>query len=168
MAKILVLAIGNPIRCDDAVAIEVARGLREKAVSEDVDIKVTSETGVNLLDLIVDYEKLIIVDSIQTEGGKAGSIYRFTEKELESPDYVQFSHGTGIAAALKLAEKMKLSVPEEITFYAVEIEKGDVFGEGLSKKVEETVPRTIELIEEEMDNCRSAPITHCGSAKEGG
>ena len=155
MAKILVLGIGNPIRHDDGVAIEIVRRLREKIDSEGVDIKETCEAGLNLLDLMIDYERLLIVDSIQTEGGRAGDIYRFTQKELKSPSHLQFSHNTGIPALLRLAEKMKLSLSEEITFYAIEIEKGNVFGEGLTENVEEAVPRAVELIAEEIRNHRS-------------
>ena len=163
MAKTLVLGIGNPIRYDDGVAIEIVRRLREKTDSQDVDMKETSEAGLNLLDLMAGYEKVIIVDSIQTKGGNAGKIYRFTQKELKSPRGFQFSHNTGMRSVLKLAKEMELPLCEDITFYAVEIEKADAFGEGLTIKVEQSIPGAVELIEKEINKtvCHVAESCHC-------
>ncbi|MFH1413472.1 MAG: hydrogenase maturation protease [Candidatus Omnitrophota bacterium] len=155
--KTLILGMGNTIRGDDAVGIEVVRRLREKINLQDLHIKETEEAGFNLLDFIVGYEKIIIVDSIKTSTGQAGDIYRFTQKDFKLSLNSQFSHGAGIAMVFAWAQKLKLPTPREIIFYAIEIEKADVFGEGLTKRIEEVIiPKVAGLIEEELGSCVDA------------
>ena len=146
--KTLILGIGNTIRCDDGAGIEVVRRLTKKIKSENVVLKETSEAGFNLLDIIIGYERLIIVDSIQTKDRRIGDIYQFNLVDLKSSIHPQFSHQIDIPAVLSLGEKINLAVPKEITFFAIEIEKGDVFGQGLTKKVGEAVYRVVKLIME--------------------
>ncbi|MFH1413257.1 MAG: hydrogenase maturation protease [Candidatus Omnitrophota bacterium] len=146
----LILGIGNTIRLDDRVGIEVVRRLAEKITLEDTHIKESSEAGFNLLDLILGYQKLIIVDSIQTKDGKSGDIYRLTKSDFTFSLDPCFSHNSGLARVFAWAERAKLPVPKDIIFYAIEIKKCDIFGEGLTREVEMAIPELIKLIEEEI------------------
>lgn len=150
MKKTLILGVGNTLLGNDGVGIEVVRKLKEDVKFKDVDIEETSEAGINLLAPLVGYEKLIIVDSIQTRAGKAGAIYRFRQKDLKSSSRLRLSHNTGISTVLALGKKMRLSLPKKVTFFAVEIEKEDVFGEGFTGKVKEAIPMVVELIKKEV------------------
>jgi hydrogenase maturation protease len=150
MKKTLVLGIGNTIRGDDGVGIETVRRLREWIGPPDVDIKETSESGFTLLSVITDYDGAIIVDSIRTKQGKVGEIYRFSKKDLSLLNPIQFSHNTGIPDVLAWAEKMGISLPKKIIFYAVEIGKCDTYSEGLTKNVERVIPDVIDLIKTEI------------------
>lgn len=150
MNKILVLGIGNTIRGDDGVGIETVRRLREWAVPPDVDIKETSESGFNLLSVITDYDGAIIVDSIRIKQGKAGEIYRFIKKDLSLCNPIQFSHNTGIPNILAWAEKIGISLPKEIIFYAIGIRKCDGYSEVLTKNVEKAIPDVVDLIKAEI------------------
>ncbi len=61
------LGMGNPILCDDAVGIRLARDLQLRAGQQpDVDYIVDcSVGGLNLLDLVTGYDRLIVFDSIR-------------------------------------------------------------------------------------------------------
>ena len=61
--KTLILGIGNPILTDDRVGIKIARKLKEE--KPELEVVETSESGISLLDFIVGYNKLIIIDSIK-------------------------------------------------------------------------------------------------------
>ena len=65
--KSLILGIGNSIRGDDAAGIEVVKRLRQNGLLSEIDIKETSEAGFNILFLMLDYDRVIIVDSIQSQ-----------------------------------------------------------------------------------------------------
>ena len=148
--KTLVLGIGNTIRGNDGVGIEAVRrlgkSLKQEELFSEVDIRQTQEAGFSLLSLMFGYSRAIIIDSVQSKDGKPGNIYCFTKKDLKLSTHRQFSHNTGIPAVLGWAERAKAPLPEEIIFYLVEIVKCDAFEEGLSKEVEEAIPRVIELI----------------------
>lgn len=150
MKKILVLGIGNTIRGDDGVGIETVRRLRERMGIPDFDIQETSESGFTLLSIISDYEGALIVDSIRTKQGKAGKIHRFSKKDLRLCKPIQLSHNTGIPNVLTWAEKMGISLPKEIIFYAIEIGKYEGYSEGLTKDVEKAIQHVIDLIKSEI------------------
>lgn len=76
MGKTLVLGMGNTIRGDDGVGIKIIEALKGQLDSSAVEIKQTHESGINLLDKIAGYEKVIIIDSIKSESGMIGDIYR--------------------------------------------------------------------------------------------
>jgi len=64
--KTLILGVGNPILTDDSVGICVANEI-EKFSLPNVEVIETSLAGISLLDYVVEYERLIIIDSIKTE-----------------------------------------------------------------------------------------------------
>ena len=73
--KILLLGLGNDILTDDAVGLNVIRHLREPlAVDARIEVCETMEMGLALLDFIVGYRAVVIVDSIQTGQAPAGTI----------------------------------------------------------------------------------------------
>ena len=70
--KTLVLGLGNPILSDDGVGLRVARELENRLDQQEVTVVETSMAGLDLLDLLAGYDRAIIVDAIQTVGGKVG------------------------------------------------------------------------------------------------
>ncbi len=64
--KTVILGLGNPILTDAAVEIKIAQKFKEE--NPKLEMIETSEAGIALLDLITDYDKLIIIiDSIKNE-----------------------------------------------------------------------------------------------------
>jgi len=74
--KTLILGLGNPILSDDGVGVGVAGELEGRLDQQEVTVVETSMAGLSLLDLLIGYDRVIIIDAIQTVGGKAGQIYR--------------------------------------------------------------------------------------------
>ena len=79
--RTLVLGIGNPILGDDGIGFHIAQELAKEIKDENIDVKDTSEDGLNLLELIVGYDKLIIIDAIMTEDEEVGGIYRLKPED---------------------------------------------------------------------------------------
>lgn len=142
--KTLILGIGNPILTDDAVGIRLAQYIGEKV--KDVEIEETCEAGLALLDSIGDHEKLIIIDSIQTEHGKAGELHRFTLDDLKSYDWFPSSHGLDMATAFQLGKRAGYAIPQSISIYAVEVVDNTTFGEGCTEEIEKRIPQFAEQI----------------------
>jgi len=134
----LILGIGNPILTDDRIGIKIARKLKEE--KPELEVVETSEAGITLLDLIVGYNKLIIIDSIKTEKGKPGDLYKLELEDLKPAKDLSSSHGIGIATAFELGQRLGYSLPRHTSIYAVEIKDNTTFGEKCTREVKEKIP----------------------------
>ena len=134
----LVLGIGNPILTDDGVGIKVAQKLKE--VNPELEVEETSEVGMALLELIAGYDKLIIIDSIKTEQGKPGELYKLELEDLKPAKYFSSSHGIDIPTAIELGHKVGYRMPKHVSLYAVEIKDNSTFGEECTEEIEERLP----------------------------
>jgi len=145
--KTLVLGLGNPILSDDAVGIRIAQGLKQKTSIQDVIG--TSEAGISLLDYVVGYDKLVIIDSIMTEKGKPGELFRLELEDLKPAMSLSSSHGVDIATAFTLGERLGYPMPKHVRIYAVEIKDNTTFAEKCTPEVEERIPFIVRQIVEE-------------------
>jgi hydrogenase maturation protease len=145
--KTLVLGLGNPILTDDAVGIRLAEELKQEV--PDLDIVGTSEAGITLLEYVVGYDKLVIIDSIMTGKGKPGELYKLGREDLKSVLALSSSHGVDIATALTLGEKLGYAMPTDVSIYAVEISDNTTFSEKCTEKVEQRLPFIIRQIVKE-------------------
>ena len=134
----LVLGIGNPILTDDGVGIKVAQKLKE--VNPELEVEETSEVGMALLELIAGYDRLIIIDSIKTEQGKPGELYKLELEDLKSAKYFSSSHGIDIPTAIELGHKVGYRMPKHVSLYAVEIKDNSTFGEECTEAVKKRIP----------------------------
>jgi hydrogenase maturation protease len=142
----LVIGVGNPILGDDGVGIYIARKLKETIIKNSVDIKELALGGLSLVEEILDYKRVIIVDAI-TEGGKIGQIHMLDLKDLEKTAHLTSLHGIDFSTALELVKKTnKKSLPKEIIFYGNRVSPPDTFNESLSLPVKKTADRCIKII----------------------
>ena len=74
MKKTLVLGLGNPILTDDGVGIHVVRALASHPLPPGVVLAEASLGGLRLLETILGYKQIVLVDAIQTANGHPGDI----------------------------------------------------------------------------------------------
>jgi hydrogenase maturation protease len=140
----LVLGMGNPILTDDGVGIKIVQRLKERR--PDLEIIETSEAGIALLDFIVGYERLIIVDSIKTGEGKPGELYKLELGALKPTSHLTSLHGVDLATAFELGRRLGYQMPRRVSLYAVEIEDNTTFGEECTGGVGERISLIVEQI----------------------
>jgi hydrogenase maturation protease len=143
----LVLGIGNPILSDDAVGIMIARKLEEK--KPDLVVEQTNEAPVSFLDLIVGYDKLIIIDSIKTGQGRPGELYRFKLEDITPNADFTSSHGMDIATAFEVGRSVGCHMPQSVSIYAVEVEDNLTFAEQCTPEVAAKVSELLQQIIDE-------------------
>ena len=144
--KTIVIGLGNPILSDDGVGIYIARELMHRLKVRDVDIIETSTSGLYMLDLLKGYDRAILIDAIQTIDGKAGQIYELEEESFRTSCHSTNPHDIDIVNALDLARKLNLPVPDDIKFYAVEVENVTTFSEKCSPEVVAAINTCTETI----------------------
>jgi hydrogenase maturation protease len=149
--KTLVLGLGNPILSDDAVGIKVAREVASQLNNPQVTVSETSATGLSLLDSIVGYDKVIIIDAIQTKEGQAGQIYRMGTEDFSLTKHFSSPHQINLVTALELGKMLNLAMPQEITIFAVEAKDITSFSEKCTPEVEQVIPKVVKMVLDELN-----------------
>jgi hydrogenase maturation protease len=144
--KTLLLGLGNPILKDDSVGLRIVREFGKKKIDQDVDIEEACFANIDILEAIGSYDRLIIVDSIKTKGGKPGELHQLNLDDLRSTLHLSCPHDINLATTLELGKRLGMHIPEGIQIYAIEIEDNQTFSETCSPSVEEAIPRVVEEI----------------------
>jgi hydrogenase maturation protease len=109
----------------------------------------TSLSGLSLLDEITGYERLIIIDAIQTRGGKPGAIYKLSPSDFKT-GRMAIIHDLGLVSTLELGRKLEMDMPREVVIFAIEAKEMAVFSEKLSPEVAKAVPKAFEVVLKEV------------------
>lgn len=144
--KTLILGLGNPILSDDGVGIKVARQIREKIKNPQITVVETNETGLGLLDALTGYDEVIIIDAIQTKGGKAGQVYRLEPENFSLAKHLSSFHQVNLISALELGKMLNLAIPQRITIFAVEAKDVTNFSEKCTPAVEKAIPEVVKMV----------------------
>ena len=145
--KTLVLGLGNEFYGDDGVGIHVVRKLRSefetkkkrRGQSKKIYFEECSLSGLALLEVIVGYDTLLIVDTVKKANPSTGKIHLLKEKDLRyipgpSPHYIS------VPQTLEIGRKLRLKVPSKVKVVAVEAKNMYNLGEGLTEEMNKAVP----------------------------
>jgi len=149
--KTLILGLGNSLLCDDGVGIYVAAELKNRVNRPELTVMETGVAGLSLLDLLVGYDRAIIIDAIQTVGGKAGQIYRLDPKAFDTALHTASAHGIDFTTALEFGKKLGLPLPQEIVIFAVEASDVSTFNEECTPEVKQAIPVCVEMVLREVN-----------------
>jgi len=152
---ILVLGLGNELLADDAAGILAVRQLRHELDGQ-ADIVESSLAGLALLDVLVGYDRAIIIDAIQTGRVPAGTIQELTPKDLDhvtcpSPHYA------GLPEILDLATRLRLRFPAEIRIIAIEVSDTVSIGGKMSESVQSAVADVVREAKSQVEAWSTAP-----------
>ena len=150
--KTLIVGLGNEILTDDAVGLYVVRELKKRGNDINVTIVEASLAGLGLVDMLVGYEKIIVVDAIQTKSGQAGQIHRLNSDDLSSTRHTASTHNVNFASALELGRTLGLAIPKNIVIFAIEAEDFHTFREECTPSVRKAIPRCAKMIVREISN----------------
>ncbi len=101
---IRIIGIGSPFG-DDAAGLEIARVLAA-AAPPNCEVIAVDRPGTALVDLLEDADAAILIDAVQS-GAPPGTIHEFAFAELDcSAAHFVSSHDLGVAAAIRLAQKL--------------------------------------------------------------
>jgi hydrogenase maturation protease len=149
--KTLILGLGNSLLCDDGVGIYVATELKNRVNRPEVTIMETGVAGLSLLDLLVGYDRAIIIDAIQTVCGKAGQIYRLEPKAFDTALHTASAHGIDFTTALEFGKKIGLPLPQKIVIFAIEASDVSTFREECTPEVKSAISSCVEMVLQELN-----------------
>jgi len=164
--KILVIGLGNPILTDDGVGVKVAyavqealdvmvasNGSSESGYHPSIDVTEACVGGLRLMEMMIGYDRVIIIDALTTVDAPPGSIHRLALSDLEEISPTQHSasaHDASLVTALDSGRRMGLALPDDISIYAVSVENIIDFGDTPTPAVEQAIPLVTAAVLEEL------------------
>jgi hydrogenase maturation protease len=157
MKKTIVVGLGNPVLTDDGVGVKVAYEVEKSLgteIPENLTITEASVGGLRLMELLVGFDRVILIDALLTRNGnKPGTIHHLTLDDLRHISPTQHSastHDTSLVTALDAGRKMGLHLPSEFSIYAVEVENILDFSEQPTPAVAAAIPKVVTAVLEEL------------------
>lgn len=148
--RILVLGLGNDILTDDAAGLIVARLVRERLAGEsEVEVRESMEMGLTLLDHVSGFQKLVLIDSIQTRTAPPGHIHTYPLEDYRGLN-LSTPHFLGLADTFSLAKRLGLPMPDEADVFAIEANDVLTLSVSMTPEVERAVPVAVEMVVEHV------------------
>jgi hydrogenase maturation protease len=142
--KTLVIGLGNPILTDDGVGIYAARMVREALPADaKVDVIEVSVGGLTLMEAMVGYERVILIDALWMPGGRVGEVRPFSAGDLPETLNTSSAHDVDLPTALQVGRRLGAPLPdlEDIHIVAVQIQDVLTFGESPTPPVAAAIPK---------------------------
>jgi hydrogenase maturation protease len=156
--RVLVLGLGNDILTDDAVGLQVVRGLCGHVRDlPGVDVQETTEMGLALLDFVVGYDDLVLVDSVHTGKFPPGYLHELGDEELKTMP-VMAPHFFGVGETLALGRKLGMKVPERARVLAVEVADPFTVSTEMTPALQAALPRLVERVLEMLRDLGRQPM----------
>jgi len=144
--RILILGLGNPILSDDGIGLILTESLKGKFPG--VDTASIILAGLELLDILVGYDHVFLIDAATGTGGEPGELKEI--KDGKGSLHLFTSHGVNFFAILKLGRDMGLKMPEPAAVFGIEVGNATDFGIALSPALQYALPYLEEEITERI------------------
>ena len=158
MMKTLVAGLGNPILGDDGVGWVVAKKVEEQIDSVQTTIKIEcyALAGISLMEQMIGFERVILIDSLNTGKYPQGEVVTFTLDSLEDLTFGHSAsaHDLSLKQALVMGRSMKAELPNDQQVYVIAIEARHVydFQESLTPEIEASVPIAVQEVMKVLRN----------------
>ena len=151
--KTIILGIGNLILGDDGVGVHVANEVKTHIDSPNITVDEAITGGMNLLDLLLGYDKAIIIDAVKSKDSKKGEVKRIKLSDFTTMHSCN-PHDVSLIEAIEMAKKLgEDRIPKEIIIIGIMMKNIPCeFGEKLSEKIAAAVPKAVDMTLNEIKN----------------
>jgi hydrogenase maturation protease len=144
--RTLVLGIGSPIMCDDAIGLRVLQELSKRCV-QGVDLQEACTSGLDLIEIMMDYDRVIIVDAILKSSEKPGTIMVLDPEAFSNTVHGVNPHEANVATTIELGRSLEPErFPKKIIFVAVEVNDVFTVSDSMTPEVEAALEGTVEKV----------------------
>lgn len=163
--KTLIAGLGNPILGDDGVGWRIAEEVSVRTgiplgdsqlpdiaspALDSVSIERFALSGIALMERMVGYERVILIDALNTGKYAQGEVVVFRLDSLADLTYghTASAHDVSLRNALVLGRQMNAPLPEDENVFVVAVEAEHVydFKEELSPAIAASVPVAVEHV----------------------
>jgi hydrogenase maturation protease len=147
---VLILGVGNEILTDDGIGPKIVHRLAEECPQDNCDYQTAGLGGLELVELIQGYKKVVFIDAIKTGRGPIGDVYFFTPRDFRETLHLSNIHDISFLQALELARQMKIDIPEDIRIIAIEIKEDKIFGEAFTPEVQNRYEEIYQVVKKNI------------------
>lgn len=159
LRRTLVVGLGNPILGDDGVGWRIAEEVSRRSgipvgdaplrgpqtsSREPVTIECYSLAGLSLMERLIGYDRVILIDALNTGQHEQGAVVCFTLAEMDdlTCGHSASAHDVSLKQALQLGRSMGEPLPDDAQLHVVAVEARHVydFQESLSPAIAAAVP----------------------------
>lgn len=153
LPKTLVVGLGNPLLGDDGIGWIVAEQISKEIYHPNIEIQFLARGGLYLMERMIGYERVILIDAFSSPEAKTGEIRHFPLDSLPhiTTHYTVSSHDTSLPLALDLGRSLGFELPEDIQVVAIASQVHFDVQTGLTSPVAAAVPRACEMVLELLD-----------------
>jgi len=150
---ILILGLGNDILMDDGIGPKLVWHLEKTFPHPNIKYDTAAVGGMELIEMIRDYEHVIIIDAIKTLNGVPGTVYYLTPANFKETLHASHIHDISFLVALRMAENAGIYITEKIDIIAIEIVEDLIFGNDFTPLLQgkfEEIKKEIEVMVKEL------------------
>ncbi len=148
--NILILGLGNEILCDDAIGIKLIDDLKNRIDTTGIDFNKMCVGGLEIVELIKDYDLIIVIDSMRSTFGVPGELYCFEPESFKETLHLTSLHDISFLSALKLVNKIYSHTPHKLAILAIEIIEDQYFSEQFTPEIENKYPGILIQVEKQV------------------
>jgi len=148
-ARTLIVGLGNPILGDDGVGWRIAERVdAQLSNSAFIDVECLAVGGLSLMENLIGYDRVILVDALTTGQYPQGDVFVFPLEDLPNRaiGHLSSAHDTTIQNALQVGRSMGAHLPQKITIVAVEAINVYEFSEELTPPVAAAVSVAVQKV----------------------
>ena len=144
--RLLVLGLGNLLMGDDGAGIHIINELKRQNLPENADVIDGGVAGIDLIDILSSYSRVIVIDAIMDKGVRLPGIRVFSADDIiyRKDDCDYSAHDMELTSVLSLMKTLEMNMPDIriIGIPAVSTAPGI----GLSEECNKLVPEAVKLI----------------------
>lgn len=145
--RILVLGIGNILMKDEGVGCRVVEELWNRyEFPENVDIDDSGTMGMTILNLLRQYDFVLVVDAVDGTGHPGGTVIRLDPEDIAPNQVMHSLHDTRFVDVLQAAELIGIRPAGHVVGVQVEDMQPVDLTIGLSEPVEAAVDTAIDAV----------------------
>ncbi len=143
-----IIGLGNPILTDDGVGIYAARRLRPllEIIAPDVDVIEAEVGGFDLLELLVGFDDVVLVDAVQFDGVEPGTLLEIDPADLRTSLRLRSVHEIDLPTVMALGEKLGYAMPKSLKILAIQGKDLLTLGERLTPVVAAALPVVVDRV----------------------
>jgi hydrogenase maturation protease len=113
----VVVGLGNPLRCDDAVGLRTAEAVARLLDAEPVAgarVVTSTRAGFELMDLLAGASRAIIVDCLELPDPEPGRVHLLSIDEVSGSTRLIGAHDVSVGEALAVARASGVPMPDAV------------------------------------------------------